>query len=126
VWKVGLVLPYAGDVIESIAQHVEATPSSLNQKLHVYGTELLQDTETAVDSLMAIDVWDHPRYRIVSTDEGLRGTNAIKFDGKSAINNNSRELKCCNKTIGYVLPTLFKTKLQYDASDKSRIEPIST
>lgn len=48
---------------------------------------------------MAIDVWDHSRYRIVSTGDGPHQTNIIKHDGKIAINNNSRKQKYCNKTI---------------------------
>lgn len=46
--------------------------------------------------------------------EGHHETIVIKYDGEFGINNNSMELKYCNKMIDvYVLPRLFEAKLQY-------------
>jgi hypothetical protein len=65
---------------------------------------------------MPIGARDRPHYRTVSMSERLYETNVAKYDGRSAININSTEIDYFNKTIDvYVLPTLFKTELQYHA-----------
>lgn len=81
----------------------------------MFGAKLLHGTEATLEFLLvAVATWDRSRYKIVFIGERHHETIVIKYDGKTGINNNSRELKYCNKTIDiYVLPTLFETKFQY-------------